>query len=852
MGDLNISVDWTEFEPYKGPRAGIIIYDPDLPITPPTGLTEFSYDKINNESYAEYLSGLADLYDESYYFISNCTYNAKQFWVSNNTTSFNGPYGIDDTFSIRGRNFNFTDGHGGWFEYMPINNLELREWEEGGEKRYSILIDTPTHIGKKLRLFNIKELRYKWDPERSYDFNQDGDTNDYWFAILTNESHNYYDTLSFSSVSNNTPEYDLSSLSQLNERDKYYMDAGSFYLYDINEKYGGVRLAFQELGRDTWLGEYAGGTQIFVPVYVKGTTASVRAIGYEMETPMNRSYVKETSPYATTDISGIAWVNITGMISDTAMYAIYLEANTTSDIERLEDWMAPRLSLYNLDLAREAQGDRIVNITGFSNITSSIWLGNASAEWWQYFHVYQEKYLGGAIPLDNCTVDECHCNKFKQLPDGVTNKTANCGFDENVDIYVVYNISNAQVWIDRDSNLSDVSNKTIGDTFDLNFNWFPANGTIPLQILDYVPWCVIDEQNANVTTGNPVDNPDGCLAIGWNVTEQSSGYESLSHNFIGNISIAGTSYNWILFENQTGNFKYYDFLLSTDTNFDEPARFFGKPAADGLYLAWAAHWGEGGVFSIEIANNTSIGTPIYNSRWDRIPISGDGTTEYRKINEDSLGIDWNLDGNVGDYIYFIRFTRYQDWLDGYAEQLWFDDDYDFERTGDYEDGTMEMYDRIIDGGWCPTCFPGFDYWVGDNRSEYSVINKDWTAGFLTLLRQKWDFNVSDNVTFVFKMQKFDGSPIQYANLTMLHIRTWGPYGPIYMNTSLVTVTPSPVTTDSEGLVTITLSPHVEWEQDQWHEVMFQLKTTDDKTEWINRGFGTWTQTGAVVKTGGGG
>ncbi len=292
-------------------------------------------------------------------------------------------------------------------------------------------------------------------------------------------------------------------------------------------------------------------------------------------------------------------------------------------------------------------------------------------------------------------------------------------------------------------------------------------------------------------------------------------------------------------------------MLSSDTNFDEQARFFGKPAADGLYLAWA-WWGEGSVFSIEIANNTSIGTPIYNSLWDGIPISGDGTTAFKKINEDSLGVDWNLDGNVGDDIYFIRFTRYQDWLDGYAEQLWFDDDYDFERTGGYEDGTMEMYDRVIDGGWCHTCFAGFDYWVGDNRSEYSVINKDWTAGFLTLLRQKWDFNVSDNVTFVFKMQKFDGSPIQYANLTMLHIRTWGPYGPIYMNTSLVTVTPSPVTTDSEGLVTITLSPHVEWEQDQWHEVMFQLKTTDDKTEWINRGFGTWTQTGAVVKTGGGG
>jgi hypothetical protein len=52
------------------------------------------------------------------------------------------------------------------------------------------------------------------------------------------------------------------------------------------------------------------------------------------------------------------------------------------------------------------------------------------------------------------------------------------------------------------------------------------------------------------------------------------------------------------------------------------------------------------------------------------------------------------------------------------------------------------------------------------------------------------------------------------------------------------VTPNPAVTNSEGLVIITLSPDVEWGQDQWHEVMFQLET-DGKTEWINRGFGTW-------------
>lgn len=713
--------------------------------------------------------------------------------------------GIGDTF---------TDPYGGKWK---VKNILKRVVKLEG---VNVLVNTGAYVNTTLSksgVINIgvleEEYLGKWGKEGASGLDLDGDgykNGTLYFALLDNATKGVYDTMIYSKNNNFTNTSAIIPInSDMSTRTFGFNDTVTLLSIDPNANR--IKVYSKEVGDWGELGDFKLGSNITIPIIVRtpagtDTSANVSLPWIKIKTASGVQMV-QPSPVPNKSINGLGEiiVNLTELgYSDSGEYMFEMEAEKDGKTESLEEWKWPRVTMRAF-LVESYLGE------------ASYLVGNIYAmpidryDWETYgsdgIELETVNASGGVIYYEGAVDStlgelgdppaECPGGVFEPPAEGIG--TVNATFKSNrLDSprYYYYVNGTGRVWVQTEScnfTFANTTNYTVGDQIDITYK----GKTYMTYVLHSN---ATQAENQGVVIGVAGLNPSTI----WPLKVENDGRKRWRMMVL---NLSGTVYDVIFASNETGDYPMCDnwgidecvkmAWFDTDGNFSSgkvPASM-GENFTSELYVA---RFGPGPWEGIIIANFSQLPGGM-KPRVD-VRVMDNTTSYFRILDESAEGIDFDMDGAKDKTFYAILFDDREDGLQNLTNIL-VDDDLDITQDGwkndsvedpnitDYYDFygtesgvTMEMWGNL------PNAF-----WSGEMRFGAEKENVSWElqprwkiADFnstldMLVMKDRWQLNDTDNVTFLMRTYSFDQSPMQGTNLTLKSIMQRGPFGAMMLS-----------------------------------------------------------------------
>lgn len=862
------------------------------------GCTEFSYIMVPPSNYSNFYHGYvrdlkgAEWLGNEWGPAFNETrwvyvyHNTSHLWMTNNSPdtpnlSAATPKTVGELIS---------DPYGGIWKVASISKHRTTL------RGQNVLAQTGAYINISLsKSGNIKLERVEerwlggWDErahrERGLDMNGDGLTNTTFFvAIVDNATAGVYDTFFFSNGSNFSNPVSIND----NIENRTFGLNDTLTLLSIDPRANRVRAYSNRTSDWAELGDFKVGTNVTIPVIVskpsgEPTQANISIENVRRQVGFTPSEVVPLgAPVLDQFINGAGEISIN--ISESGLesgeFAFEITASRDGTEERLEEWKWPRATMrtFLADMDRGFGG----YVSGFKQLPLYRY------DWESYGEIDRIKVdnrnktniVEGIIETANpfnygaegCIAPPI-CNGFG----GGNNCTIVKYYDE--DIYFVVTKPDKRIHR-NDTSCNLTGSETSygeGDSILLNKRGRVYNLTVLKIDIYETGGCGSNCWRASFGVPgvdssiiepmrNDTNNPD--WGIEW--------------GYMQDVNAGGLLFDVILANDTTLDYPMCSAWniqectkkawFSTDGNFSNaiPARI-GENFTSDLYLARV---GPGPWEGMSIGNFSEIEAwelPMYPGADVRM---WDNTTSYfAKIAEGTTNLDLNMDGSKDDTFYAVAFDHREDGIKN-ATEILTDDDLNitepwWSTSGYYKDfygnesGTMSekwhgLPRGIYDGH---TAFGDKIYWneseIGVDWNNDGVLNETMEAPWeyqpeweikmynntdMLLLKHRWIFNVSDNVTLISKVYNFEQTPIEGANITVTTILGDVP-GFGFTKLSESDYTAQSVLTDQYGYAVVKIAPANEWKKGQY---MVSLKVTsggkeENIYEWfrVSEGYEWW-------------
>ena len=220
----------------------------------------------------------------------------------------------------------------------------------------------------------------------------------------------------------------------------------------------------------------------------------------------------------------------------------------------------------------------------------------------------------------------------------------------------------------------------------------------------------------------------------------------------------------------------------------------GENFTEDMYLAKV---GPGPWEGIVIANLTQL--PAL-PQWPGLDIRVRDNTPARfaVLDETVLDLDLNKDGEMNRTFYMVAFDGKDDGQQNMTHNI-IDDDLNItedgwqnssaneSEPGKYKDfysnevGEREFREPMPNGGW----YGGVRFAQNDeevsweDEPRWDILNFNDTHALLK--KEKWKFDPLENITFIVKAYNFDQTPVTGANVSLLYLLQFTPFGGNYIN-----------------------------------------------------------------------
>ena len=746
-----------------------------------------------------------------------CFYhNTTRLWVSRDTNFTNAtsaPLGgvIEDPY-------------GGLWKVETLNLEEVTLQGINVLSRTGAWVNASLSKSGVFRLGRVEEQWLGgWDPStgmpRGLDLNGDGDTNDTAYIALSDSAKaGVYDTLFFSFDAN------FSRHGSVGEPpEKRTFAGGRFTLLSVDPRADRVRVYTRSRGDWAELGDVRLGDVVRLPVMVTAPSGepvaanvSVSHVRVESLTPV----VMPLSPPVTATINGTGelMLNLSQYNLSSGRYAFEISAEVNGTVERLEEWMWPRVTVRaflvsssagNAAYAGEFRPLPMLQIDGSQPMPELFEVSTPAGN----YSLVMEYLDAGAVYLGNCT----------SPPDAGAGENYTLQSlrlsDANGSYFFFLSTANAStVWLRKGDCSFDApgtqvrrTNESVNITLDgrvymmsvLEAEAYPG-GQVQLAI------------GAASPSQELLDNPLVRDAFGgrWRVVS---------------FSAWGRSYNAIL----AGSQAYYPMCaqlgvveclkaayFTTDGNYSKANETLaGMPLPGGeLYLARA---GPSPWDGIVIANASAAPEmPAVD-----VMLEDGYTPRFAVLREASIGRDLDADGNSSEVFYAVLFDDLADGVqaptavlvddDLNMTQSWWgfwDASQNFSAWDFYgnESGMPEQRGAMPAAGW--SGFIGFGVWNESQSYEqpwWSIMLYNGTH--LLITQDRWSFSLNDTVSFVVHAYDFERMPVQGASVSVEAVVRFTPLGAQVLQEGTDYTTSGSTATDSSGYAVVSVSPVSSWE-----------------------------------------
>jgi hypothetical protein len=807
-------------------------------MTPPSNYSNFHHGYIRDLKKDEWLGQeWGQLFNQTreVYLYHNTTH----LWMSNGTDLSSAPHAtVGEVIS---------DPYGGLWEVASISKHRVTLRGQNVLAETGAYIDTSLSKSGNIKLEQVEERRLGgWDErthrDRGLDLNGDGLTNTTFFiALVDSTTAGIYDTFFFSVDGNFSRAI---SLSDSRENRTFGLN-DTLTLFSIDPRASRV-MAYSNRTSD-WadLGDFKAGQRVTIPVMVSKPSGEPILVNVSIENVRKQiaftpsEVVPLSSPVLDQPINGIGEISINLSASGlpSGEYAFEITARNGSTVEKLEEWKWPRATLraFLTDVDRGFGG----YVSGFKPLPlyrfdweSYGEIGRIRSDRRNLTNIIEgvlseAEMLGpeGCVPPPTCAADWSNCTPMRSWDEGQY-------FLYNHDSHVLYRNNDSNCNFTRED-LAD--NYTVGDSILIRQD----KRTYNLTVLEIDTW-------HSTKCGGP------CWRAAFGVPGvNSSVMEPLRNDsdwgmewaYMQDVNISGTLFDVILAKDTNQTYPMCSawgieecaekawFVSSADRNFSHARGVrIGENFTEDLYLARIGPDPWGGIVIGNFTSIADLGLAMYPGAGIRVR---DNTTSYfARIGEGAVDLDLNMDGSKNATYYALTFDNEEDGIRDVTEILTDDDLNITEPWWSISDFPMDFYgnETGMTEGWhgLPrgihdghTSFGDRVFWKKENGTTEAPweYQPEWEIKMynntdMLLLKHRWEFNVSDNITLVPRVYDFEQTPIEGANITVTAIFGDVPgLGFAKLDESNYTV--QDVRTDQHGYGVLRIAPANQWKEGKY-------------------------------------
>jgi len=584
------------------------------------------------------------------------------------------------------------------------------------------------------------------------------------------------------------------------------------------------------------LGDVRIGDNVTIPVIIQspdGTPvdANVSVTNIKLKTESGNSMIPTSLPAVLINGVGEIRVNVSALGKYAGRYEFGVRAvSGTLGEEKLNEWNWPRSAVRNFLVDASA---------GYGGVTSSFapvsvtpyggWMAGTMVR--ELRTRNETNYVQtGVMAFIQHGIDPSGCQFVKPASAGVNNTNRTYVIDDfNGQYFAFMTRANASiVWIKQGNcNFTGASSYTAGSPINITLgNEFYMLYVLNATMTDNGDFGAIGLLNFNSSMIKPIrmDNNQGNEAPKWNI---------LSMN------LSGTLYN-VVFANDTmpypqaGTWGAQDVAkvvwVDTDGNFaNAQKKVIGDSVSGNKYLSRVGPGPWEGMLIADSSNLASIG--ITSKPGLDVKIR-DGTPAYLGVlNESSIGLDLNMDGETGGVFYMVAFDDYED---GSQEltRIYLDDDlnisepwwsnstkeqqdiqqgktilyYDF--YGDEQGSMPEQDGSTPKGMWGGNLrfAPRNESLQWERSAEWNI--KAYNGTNMVIEKNVWNLDQQKTISLTVKAFDFAQSPIIGANVSLVKISRFGggPYRELNASAGDFTLIQTQNVTNSKGFAMLKIVP----------------------------------------------
>ncbi|MBN2102126.1 MAG: hypothetical protein JW716_04615 [Candidatus Aenigmarchaeota archaeon] len=790
-GSGNCIVELSSAQGYVCGRAWSEYGDENIQIVAPVSSTNVYFGKVSSLRQTQYANWLGPLFNVSrpVYIFHNTS--SVWMWNTTNLTTVTG-YTVGETM---------TDPYGGQWLIKAIKNNKVTL------KGLNVLAETGIYVNTSLSksgTFKFEKMREEYlggfnknqGSKSGLDMDGDSYTNgSFYVAISDSQSSGVYDTMFFSTTDNFTIPMSVSG--SWGERN--FGNNDSLWLLGISAGAERVICYANTSGEWSDLGDYNINGNIRIPVFVTEpsgalTEANISVEHIRVKSSGQNVFHTLTGSIPNATISGIGELliqNISGFGFGTGEYVFELKAQKDATIEKLEEWRWPRATMRSfLVQTQQGFGGYVTDFYEFP-LARYDW-SNSKIERRLRQDARNASNVINGVLTDAQTFDYSQC-----VPPALCGASwgINCSImrrsSGGTDEYFIFNNESGDIYRnDTSCNFTGAETTfSLGDGITLSME----NGNYTVKILDASVYHLTNCGGPcwRIDFGLPGIDEATLSPLRNDSQQMEWPYE---WGFLHNVSIFGTLYDIVIGSDdslpypQAENWNMNEYsekaMFTSNGNFTgiTPV-IIGENFTNDLYLARVGPGLWEGVVVGNFTNLVGLGLPMYPGIDARLAMNDATSSYFGVIDEYAMDLDLNVDGELNETFYIVTYDQEDDgetvltnflldddlniteeWWNNMAQNEEDKVYYDFY---DNESGIYENQGNLPTGIWKGDLRFGADI---DNVSwEYQPrweIEKYSSGDSMLLKKNRWNLNITDNVTFILRAYNFNQTALSGANVSL--------------------------------------------------------------------------------------